>query len=410
MRHAVFVVPFLFETSVRFLKGALSLPDVAVSLISQDPLERFGDGVRRRLAGHWKVGNALDAQQLADATRELARRVGPVSSLVGVLEQLQGPLAEARAALDLPGLDPDAAEGFRDKAVMKTRLAAAGLPCARHRLVESGREAMAFAEELGLGRGQPLVVKPPAGAGAVDTFRVDHPHELTQALAANPPRHGHPVLLEEFILGDEHSFDAVCIDGRCVWYSISDYAPSPLEVMQNEWIQWTVLLPRELQGRGYEAIVDAGPKALSVLGLETGLAHMEWFRRPDGSVAISEVGARPPGAQFTSLLSFCHDTDMYAGWSRLVTENRFDPPERRYATGAAYLRGQGRGRVQAIHGLEQAQREFGELVVDVKLPKAGQARASSYEGEGYAILRHPETAVVEAALQRLVSTVRVELG
>jgi hypothetical protein len=88
----------------------------------------------------------------------------------------------------------------------------------------------------------------------------------------------------------------------------------------------------------------------------------------------------------------------------------FDPPQRRYATGAAFLRGQGRGQVKAIHGLDQAQSELGSLVVDVKLPSIGQHPASSYEGEGYVILRHTETSVVEHALARLVSLIRVELG
>jgi hypothetical protein len=90
--------------------------------------------------------------------------------------------------------------------------------------------------------------------------------------------------------------------------------------------------------------------------------------------------------------------------------SEFDPPERRWAAGAAYLRGQGNGRVVAVHGLDQAQRELGELVVEAHLPEPGQPPADSYEGEGYVLLRHPETAVVERALARLVSLVRVELG
>ena len=40
----------------------------------------------------------------------------------------------------------------------------------------------------------------------------------------------------------------------------------------------------------------------------------------------------------------------------------------------------------------------------------GQAPTGTYEGEGYVILRHPETAVVERALKHLISTVRVELA
>ena len=68
------------------------------------------------------------------------------------------------------------------------------------------------------------------------------------------------------------------------------------------------------------------------------------------------------------------------------------------------------GRVKAIHGLEQVQREIGSLVVDVKLPTAGEGPTGSYEGEGFVILRHPDTAVVQDALHRLISLVRVELG
>lgn len=406
MRHAVFVVPFLFETSVRFLRAALRLPGVAVSLVSQDPLDRFDPEIRKGLAGHWRVENALSAAHLVEAVKGLSRQLGPADKLIGVLEQLQVPLAEAREALGLPGLSVDAAQCFRDKSIMKSRLHEAGLPCARHCLATSTEELGHFLDEVGY----PVVVKPPAGAGAVDTFRLDGPEQVPQMLANWKPHPARPMLIEEFIVGDEHSFDAVCIDGRCVWFSISDYSPTPLEVMRNDWIQWCVQLPRELEGHGYEAIAEAGPRALDALGMGTGLAHMEWFRRPDGSVAISEVGARPPGAQFTSLLSYAHDTDMYEGWARLMIEDRFDPPTRKYSAGAAYLRGQGRGVVQAVHGLEQAQRELGELVVDVKLPREGQAHASSYEGEGYAILRHPRTDVVAKGLRRLVELVRVELG
>ncbi|HKC42177.1 MAG TPA: hypothetical protein VKC15_21720, partial [Gemmatimonadales bacterium] len=133
-------------------------------------------------------------------------------------------------------------------------------------------------------------------------------------------------------------------------------------------------------------------------------------RRPDGTIAISEVAARPPGAQLMTIVSRAHDFDFVAAWARLMMFEDFAAPPRRFAVGAAYLRGQGSGRVKAIHGLDQVQHEIGALVVDAKLPAAGQSPTGSYEGEGFIILRHPETAVVQQALQRLISTVRVELG
>lgn len=184
--------------------------------------------------------------------------------------------------------------------------------------------------------------------------------------------------------------------------------PSPLQVLENDWMQWCVLLPRNTAGDEQRAIAPAALAALNVLGLENGFSHLEWFRRDDGSVAISEVGARPPGAQFMSLLSYAHDWDFYRGWASLMALDDFSPPERSYACGAAYIRGQGRGPVRAIHGLDSAQARLGNLVVEAHLPKPGQAASDSYEGDGFVILRHPDTAVVRDALQELVQTVQVE--
>jgi hypothetical protein len=171
-----------------------------------------------------------------------------------------------------------------------------------------------------------------------------------------------------------------------------------------------VLLPREVDDPSYDDVRSEAARALEVLGMETGVCHLEWFRRGDGTVAISEVGARPGGAQISKLISYAHDFDFYRAWARVMIDGAFDPPERRYAAGAAYLRGQGEGRVKAVHGLDRAQRELGHLVVEAQLPRVGQLPSSSYEGDGFVILRHPETGVVEDALRRLISTVRVELG
>jgi hypothetical protein len=102
--------------------------------------------------------------------------------------------------------------------------------------------------------------------------------------------------------------------------------------------------------------------------------------------------------------------DFYRAWIELMVFDTFSVPERKFSAGAAYLRGQGHGRVKSIHGLEQAQKELGELVVEAKLPQIGQSPKDGYEGEGYVVVRHPDTEVVVNALNRLVEIVRVDLG
>jgi biotin carboxylase len=297
---------------------------------------------------------------------------------------------------------------FRDKARMKDVLRAAGVPVARHALVSSLDEARPFVEEVGF----PVVVKPPAGAGSVATFRVERADQLARAVAAAAPDAGHPALVEEFVLGDEHSLETVSVDGRAAWHSLTRYYPTPLEVTRQPWIQWCVVLPREVDDARYDDIREVGARALAALGMTSGLTHMEWFRRRDGSLAVSEVAARPPGAQITTLVSRSTDTDFVRAWAELMVAGTFAPPERKYAAGAAFLRAQGKpgGVIRAVHGLDRLSAATRALVTDAQMPIVGAGPRPSYEGDGWVIVRHPETAAVERALSEIISAVRVELA
>jgi biotin carboxylase len=288
---------------------------------------------------------------------------------------------------------------------MKTVLRAAGVPCAQHRLADSPAAAVDFVEQVGF----PVVVKPPAGAGAKSTFRLDDAEDLRVWLDGAPPTADAPALLEEFLTGEEGSFDSVTVQGELVWHSVSHYLPTPLEVLRNPWIQWAVLMPRSIDGPEYERLRTTAAAGLRALGLVTGLTHMEWFRRPDGSIAVSEVAVRPPGGGITSMLNFAHDMDLYSDWARLMIYGDFEPKERRWAVGTAYLRGQGSGRVRAVHGIDSLPGQVQNMIMESRLPQPGQISSSSYEGDGTVIVRHPDTPVVMEALRRLVTDVRVEL-
>src|SRR6266702_3515130 len=331
MVTAGFVAPYLLDTTTRFVEAAARLPGVRTALITCEPEDRLPPQLRQHLAGHWRIDDALDPGQIAAAVQGLSRQLGPVERLLAVLEQLQVPLAQVREHLGIPGMDPVTANNFRDKAQMKTVLRAAGVPCARHKLAVSAADVLEFSERVGF----PLVVKPPAGAGAKSTFRLDDAADLSAWLGTVPPTPDRPAQMEEFLTGDEGSYDSVMVDGQVVWDSVSNYLPTPLEVLRNPWMQWVVLLPRDINGPEYAGIRGVAPQALKALGLTTGLTHMEWFRRPDGSVAVSEVGARPPGAQITSMLCYAHDFDLYTAWARLMVDGSFDPPERKQCAGTA---------------------------------------------------------------------------
>ena len=97
---------------------------------------------------------------------------------------------------------------FRNKDRMKQVLSAAGVRTPRHALAETADACREAARSIGY----PLILKPIAGAGSTDTHRVDDAAQLEAAIA----QLGHlpEVNVEEFIDGEEYTFDTVCVDVR----------------------------------------------------------------------------------------------------------------------------------------------------------------------------------------------------
>jgi biotin carboxylase len=404
MRNVVFVAPFPLDTTMRFARAAAGLGNVRFLGILQemprgDDASLFVDIVT--------VRDGLDPRQLIEAAQLLERRHGPIHRVLGILEAIQVQLGEVRRALGVPGTDPDTADLFRDKARMKEELRRHGLPCARHRLLRSWADAESFVAEVGL----PLVLKPPAGMGCKATWRVRNTDELRGALQAIHAAPDNPALAEELLVGKEFSFETITIGGQVRFHSLSRYLPTPLEVMETPWIQWVCVLPRDISGSEWADATELGIRAVSALGLDTGFTHMEWFRRDNGTLAIGEIAARPPGANIVRMTGLAHDADMYRAWARAVVDDAFDGPyARKYAVGCAYLRGVGRGRVLRVTGVERAQQLVGRHVAEARLPQPGAPRSDSYEGDGHVIVRDPDTAVVMAAMQTIIETIQVHYG
>jgi hypothetical protein len=402
MRNVVFAAPFPLETTMRFARAVGRLPGVRMLGIAQ---EAPGGEDRSLFADVVTVADGLDAGQLLQAARLLESRYGQIHRLVGILEPLQVQLAEVRRVMGIEGTSPTTADLFRDKARMKDELRRHGLPCARHKLIRSWADAEAFVAQVGF----PLVLKPTAGMGCKSTWRINSLDELRGALTALHASPDHPALAEEFLRGREFSFETITINGQVRFQSATRYFPTPLEVMETPWIQWVVVLPRHIDGPDYADARALGVKAVQALGLETGMTHMEWFRRDDGSIAIGEIAARPPGANIVRLNSFAHDADMYRAWARAVVDSAFDGPyERKFAVGCAFLRGGGRGRVVGVRGVDRANERVGRIVVESKLPQIGAHKSDSYEGDGYVIVRDPDTEVVKQAMTAIIETIQVD--
>ncbi len=401
MRHVVVVAPYFGGTMLRFLVDMAEL-DVKLGVVTHEPAEHMPRALAR--ASHYRVDNSLDAGQLTRAVRAFQKEWGRVDRLIGYLEQLQVPLGDVRDACGIAGVTGAVARNFRDKNRMKDVLREAGLPVARQALVTGAEDARRFIERVGY----PIVIKPLDGAGAKATFRVSSEGDLYRALHQLLPSPANPVQAEEFVTGQEHTFETVFIDGKPVWSSSTDYLPGPLAVLENPWMQYCVLLPRETRPH-VEAFRATNHRALTALGLQTGLSHMEWFRRPDGGVTIGEVGARPPGVNIMDMNGLVHGADMWKAWAELQTFDRWTVPSTRVrAAGCAFLRAQGSGStVRGVVNQEAVEKQLGKRIVRARWPQVGQARSAHYEGDGYVVVADDTTDGVMDALEQLVRTLRV---
>ena len=371
------------------------------------PVEAIPQRVRRYLSAYVQVPRLLDAAStLRHAVPELRRlRVERVECLWEVGVDLA---AELRLALDLPGQGVEDARTFRDKVLMKARLSAVGLRVPRNARVQNESEAWVAAEEIGY----PLIVKPIDGAGSASTYRVDSATELTDVL--KKVAHLAEVGIEEFISGDEFTYDTVSIDGVPAFDSIAQYHPKPLEARSQEWISPGQIGLRDPHAAGLDEAVAFGRKVLLAMGMGTGFTHMEWFRKADGEIVFGEIAARAPGGRLVDQMNYANDFDVYREWARAVCWGTFEATaHRRFHVACVFKRAIGQGRIRRVEGMDRMRKELGgSLVCEDLLPIGSQRRdwKQTLLSDGCLIARHEDYATTHRMMQHLVDGVRIYAG
>jgi len=342
---------------------------------------------RRALTGYLQVPRIMDE---GDVLRRVKAWLG--DRVPDRIEAQWEPLvilaARMREAFDVPGMSVDVVRGFRDKQLMKERIAAAGLRVPHSARVRTAEEAREAAERFGF----PLIVKPIAGAGSADTYRVDDMADLDRVLQLT--QHVPEVSVEEFVDGEEFTYDTVCIDGTPAYENVAQYLPRPLVARQNEWISPIICTVKNLDQPKLRDGITLGRNVLKALNMGTGFTHMEWYLKDDGDVVFGEIGCRPGGAHLVDQMNFTSDIDLFREWARAVCWNSFDADAtRRYNCAIVFKRAQGEGVIRHRAGLEAFHRRFGPAIMwDNLLPEGARRRnwKQTLVSDGFLVVRHPD--------------------
>lgn len=172
--------------------------------VGDSPKESLSPKVKQALAGYIQAP-LQDGERVLAAARATGVRFDRVECLWEPFVELA---AYLREKLDVPGMRLDTARAFRDKELMKQRVERAGLRVPYHFRCRTKEEVIAAVDRIGF----PIIIKPIAGAGSADTYRVNDGAELDTVLKRT--QHVDEVSVEEFVDGEEFTFDTVCVDGR----------------------------------------------------------------------------------------------------------------------------------------------------------------------------------------------------
>ena len=313
--------------------------------------------------------------------------------------------AELREHFGVSGMSVAHANLFRDKEAMKRALDDAGIRTPMHRAVDSIAACWEAAEDLGF----PLILKPIAGAGSADTYRVDSADDLRAVLPKL--RHVPMISVEEFIDGEEYTYDTITIDGTIAYDNVAWYRPRPLIARSNEWISPQVIALRDFSSDDFADGVKMGADVLKALNFGTGFTHMEWYRKADGEVVFGEIGARPPGAHQVDQMKYACDFDVFRAWGSAICHGSLDSEYARHHNVATiYKRAQGAGRITRYEGADALEQRYGEHVVWNTLLPPGTPRRDwrkTLVSDGFVMLRHPDLDTVLEMSDAVASELRL---
>jgi carbamoylphosphate synthase large subunit len=406
--RVIFVEPAFPANQREFVRG-LAEAGAEVIGVGERPEDHLDDQLRSWMVHYHQVPNVTDVGVMTDAVRWIQGQ-GWVDRLEATIESHTLAAAQVREACTIPGTSSRTAWLCRDKPSMKEALRAAGVPTAASLGANTAQEVWDFADAVGY----PLILKPRAGAGALDTSRVDNREQLETALGSFGNQGVDSIAVEEFVEGHEGFYDTLSVDGLPALDFVCHYFPNVLEAMRTRWISPQFVSTNRVESVGdYAQVREMGARVNEALGIGTSATHMEWFFGPKG-LRFSEIGCRPPGVGAWDLYAAGNDLDIYREWANAVVHGHvMGRPSRSFATGIVSLRPDRDGAISGYSGIDEIQGRYGEWVIDSHLPDPGtptQPPDAGYMANAYVRMRHPDYDELRNMLDEVGRVVQVHAG
>lgn len=272
------------------------------------------------------IQDFADVDSVLRLVDEIVSEKGPFDYVIALSEYLLELAATVRERHGVPGPRPRKVDRFRDKAIMKTILAKAGVPVPRWAPCRSPEQVLSDAEALGF----PLIFKPTRGAGSQGVRKVASAAEL-RVLCAVPNLTGYEI--EQYVAGELVHVDGV-VDGHgeCLFMSTSRYVSNCLAFEHGEPLGSVIQTDPAVRSECERFAL----RCLSPLGLKGSAFHLEFFSTGREFIFL-EIGARVPGADVSYVVRDVCDVNLFRLWVDVLLGNPVQPPRPTFAESGGWL-------------------------------------------------------------------------
>lgn len=248
----------------------------------------------------------LDAIRLHDQT--------PFTRVVATGEDDLFRAARLRELFGIAGTPAEDILVFRDKVTMKRRAMAAGIPVARHVVVQTMTDVVQFVREVGY----PIVVKPIRGMGSAETRVVRSDSDLARLADLRPfgSNLGLPhLLVEQFVEGSLSHVNGLFLGGRLQVVSPSRFIHTALEYVRDQSFLGSHVMGSDDPDRARLAAFAIRVMAAFPTPPEC-IFHLECFLTPAGELVLCEVACRLGGNGINEEVRLSYGVDMKLEWLR----------------------------------------------------------------------------------------------
>jgi biotin carboxylase len=271
--------------------------------------------VRDSLTEYYQIDDMHNYDAVLRACGFFTHKYGKIDRFESLNEYWLSTEARIRDDFNIFGVRYSGIDDIRRKSRMKEKFRAAGVPVPRGRVVKTVEDA----RELISKTGYPVVAKPDAGVGALDTYRVENDEDLSSFFIGKPAV---DYMMEEFIPGTIYSFDGLAdTNGNLVFYTAHTFSQGIMETVNEKRHIYYYSL------REIPPVLEAlGRRCIEAFKVTERFFHIEFFQTATDTYTGLEVNMRPPGGFTTDMFNYACDIDIYRIWAELLVLGRTEIP------------------------------------------------------------------------------------